>query len=143
MMQSAASAFPIGQYDAIATSVLLSLFLLIPVHRVFFFGVLFRTLRDSSFPIGKQRDPPRTFFCIYICFGAGISLTLSLLMPKESSLSVTNYRDSAKNHRRLCHQISREPALKPGGFQSNARPLNSATATHGSFGSHPNSIHLT
>ena len=90
-MQSTASAFPIGQYYAIGETVTTMLFSLILVHFVFFLGVLFRTLRDSSFQIGKRRDRPRTFHCIYICSNAGISLILSLTL-KESTSFVTNHR---------------------------------------------------
>ena len=78
LRQSAASAFLIGRYDAIARAVLLPLFPLILVHRVFFFGVLFSTLRDSSFQFGKRRDLPRTFHRIYMLKHRSLSLILSL-----------------------------------------------------------------
>ena len=54
LMQKATSAFPIGQYDAIGETVTTMLFPLILIHLVFFLGVLFWTLRDSLFLIGKR-----------------------------------------------------------------------------------------
>ena len=129
-MQSAASAFLIGRYDVIAKIVLLLLFLLIPVHHVFFFGVWLRTFLDYSFQISKRRDPPRTFLSIYMCFVAGISLTLSLMLER---IYVVRPESS-----RLLFGIIKEPAQEsaenqpsnPADSPPTARPLKSATRLH-------------
>ena len=131
MMQSAASAFPIGQYDAIAKTVLLPLFPLILVHRVFFFGVLFPNLRNSLFQIRKRLDLPRTFLCIYICFGAGISLTLS----SNAKGIIEDFTRIIKDFTQIIKAESAEQLPpNPRGFSSpTACPLKSASRLH----SHP------
>ena len=99
----------------------LSLFLLIPVCLAFFFGVLLLNLRKSSFQIGKRLDPPQTFGCIYICPGAGISLTFSLPMPKESS---TPSQISGNFIRIVEAESAEKLPLNPSGFPSpTAHPL--------------------
>ena len=119
MMQSAASAFPIGQYDAIAKASLFSLFPLILVHRVFFFGVLFRTIQDSLFQIGKRRDTTRfdSNFPSHInAESAGVSLFLSPYCSKNPCCFVTNHQGKNSNHHESFHRICRETAFEFGRY---------------------------
>ena len=99
---------------------------------MFFLSVLFRTLWDSLFQIGKRRDPPQTFDVMYKLKGRHLSLICSLTLQGIIIACHESARLSAKLSKTTIKSAENQP-LNPADSTSTARPLNSATRRH----SHP------